>query len=91
MKPPSNQDEFRAALKERVGGGLSADEAVLAMKESGFTIAEAITLIRELFGLSLGEAKSCVTRSPAWKETAFAADQLHEDLLREERSHREDE
>lgn len=77
-------ENLRLALRKRVHDGLPVEEAARILKEEGVTIAEAIKLIRELYELSLGEAKSCVTRNPAWEGTASAADALHEELLRDE-------
>ena len=78
----SRVSELRAELAPAVESGTATDEVLWKIKHAGATPMEAIVLMRELFGLSLGEAKSCVTASDAWAPESAAADALHEAALR---------
>ena len=62
--------------------GKSRGEILAAMKERGFTIAEAIKTSMRLFGIGLGDAKLIVTSDPAWAPTAQAAAPFHDELIR---------
>lgn len=70
-------DTFAEALR----AGRSRDDLVRDMKEHGLTILEAIKTARELFGVSLGEAKLLVSSHPDWRQTAEAGAALHEEII----------
>jgi len=71
-------DEFRKRMNE----GMSQSEVIYSIQHSGLSIIEAIKLVRELFGISLGAAKDQVASHPAYSEFAKASDPLHEELIR---------
>lgn len=75
----SNATEiFADALK----AGRPKTELLHEMKCHGLTILEAIKAARELFGISLAEAKQLVCSHPDWRETAVAGAPLHEELIK---------
>ena len=51
------------------------------MKRRGLTIIDAIKAARELFGVSLGEAKELVASNPAYTEVAIASAPLQNEIL----------
>jgi hypothetical protein len=61
--------------------GLSRGELIGEMKHRGLSILEAIKTTRELFGISLGEAKLLVASHPDWQEAAAAAEPMHEEII----------
>jgi ribosomal protein L7/L12 len=61
--------------------GRSRDEILIAMKERGLTIAQAIKASMQLFGVGLGDAKSIVASHPSWSQTARAAEPLQDALI----------
>jgi len=72
-------------LKELVGlhhDGKGGDEILVAMKDRGITITEAIKASMQLFSISLGDAKSLVASHPSWIQTAEAARPFQDDLIR---------
>ncbi len=66
---------------EALRAGRSRADLIREMKRRGLTIIEAIKTARELFGISLGEAKQLVSSHPDWKQTAAAAGPLHEEII----------
>lgn len=69
--------EFRAELL----GGKSQSDLVAEMKHRGLTIIDAIKAVRELYSVSLGDAKQIVSSNPAWVDTASAAVPFHDELI----------
>ena len=61
--------------------GVSRDEILIAMKDRGLTIMEAIKASMRLFDVGLGEAKTIVASHPSWSQTAQAAEPFHEALI----------
>lgn len=66
---------------EGLRAGRSKVDLVHEMKERGLTVLEAIKTARELFGISLGEAKLLVCSHPVWQETAAVGSSLHEEII----------
>lgn len=70
-------EQFSDALKS----GRTRAELIHEMKLRGLTIIEAIKASRELFGVSLGEAKLLVSTHPDWQQVAAAAAPLHHEIV----------
>jgi ribosomal protein L7/L12 len=66
---------------EALRAGRSRSDVISEMKRRDLTIIEAIKTARELFGITLGEAKQLVSSHPDWKQTAAAAGPLHEEII----------
>jgi ribosomal protein L7/L12 len=77
-------------LASQLAAGVSFEAALASLHEQGASPVEVIKAIREVHGVSLGEAKRLFSESPAWRSESEAADRLHEELLavlrREQRS-----
>jgi ribosomal protein L7/L12 len=73
--------DMNESLRAALNHGRKRDEIIADMKERGFTIIEAIKSTRELFGLSLGQAKELVCQHPAWAETARESADFQNALL----------
>ncbi len=66
--------------KEMVKIGKSEKEIIKFLHKSGCTIAEAIKFAKEIFDISLGDAKNLVASHPSYADIANASSQLHEEL-----------
>ena len=66
---------------EAMRAGRSRADLIRDMKDRGLTILEAIKATRELFGVSLGEAKQLVCTHPVWAETTAAATPMHAEII----------
>ncbi len=87
----SQLDYFRS----QVAKGMSQGEVIAAMKSRELSILDAIKAAREVFGISLGEAKQLVALHPDYCETAAASAPLQDELIQSfqdlaERTSRED-
>lgn len=58
------------------------DELLAAIARKQLPIIEAIKTVRQVLGVSLGEAKAIVSDHPAYRPTAEAARPFHDDLIR---------
>ena len=67
---------------ESLRAGRSRADLLREMRDRGLTIVEAIKTARELFGISLGDAKLLVCSHPDWQQTAAAGEPLHEEILK---------
>ena len=70
-------DELRAELLN----GKSQSDLVAEMKYRGLTILDTIKAVRELYSISLGDAKQIVSSHPKWVETASAAVPFQDELI----------
>jgi ribosomal protein L7/L12 len=76
----SNHRKLVADAQGKVFQGVSADEVIKYLHHQGISIIDAIKVIREVYGISLGESKRLVTSNSAWGEVVEAARSLHDDL-----------
>lgn len=75
----SNQfEELRSELEQ----GRSQSNVITSMSQRGFTILDAIKATRELFGVSLGEAKDIVASHVAYRGIADASSPLQDEIIR---------
>lgn len=74
---PETRERFRSAIR----AGQSQGEILADMKRTGLTIMDAIKATRELFSVSLGDAKQLVSQHPDWLTVAAASAPLHESLI----------
>lgn len=70
-------DECRAATER----GATREEIVARLHERGISIIDSMKVLKELYGLSLGEAKAVVTAHPAWISAVTRADVLHGEIV----------
>ncbi|HZR44574.1 MAG TPA: hypothetical protein VFB12_30965 [Ktedonobacteraceae bacterium] len=64
--------------QSRVREGEMIEDVIVALHAEGLTILDSIKMVRELYQLSLGEAKQVVSAHPVWKEVVQASEPLHE-------------
>ncbi|WP_237227869.1 ribosomal protein L7/L12 [Rubinisphaera sp. JC750] len=69
-------------LRESIDADATPDEITSRLHESGFTIIEVIKTIRELYGVSLNEAKQTVAPHPSYVDVNAAAIPLHEETIK---------
>ncbi|HEY1066724.1 MAG TPA: hypothetical protein VGE52_11465 [Pirellulales bacterium] len=69
-------------MRSELASGVSRSEVVALMKRRGFLLVDAIRTLRELFGVSLGDAKEIVAAHPAYRQAAKEVDPLHEEIIR---------
>ena len=70
-----------ADLRLEILEGRTQSELIASMKRHGLTIIDAIKAMRELFGVSLGDAKEVVSSHPAYNDSAVASGPLHNEIL----------
>lgn len=86
-----NNQEYEVLLAELKGlknNGLSQEDITILLKQKDFSIMTAIRINRELFNMSLQEAKEYVATSEAYKEIHKANSGFHEELVEEFRTQR---
>ena len=76
----SNLENMREECQKRLSHGAGPADLILYLHREGITIVESIKALKEIYKLSLGEAKELVTAHPAWAEEVRNADILHEEL-----------
>lgn len=69
-------------LRKRVAEGMSQDEAIDAIQRHGLPIIEAIKVMRELYGINLGDAKNAVASHSAYAQAAEASRPLQDEAIR---------
>ncbi|MBN8470715.1 hypothetical protein JYJ95_29775 [Corallococcus exiguus] len=77
---PMDYDTVIDSLRPAVQRGLSREDAVVALHDAGLTIIYGIKGISQLYGLSIGDAKSVVAGHPVWRGIVKAAEPLHQEL-----------
>lgn len=75
-----NYNEAVASVRKEAQRGLSAEGAVVLLKDAGLTITQSMKALIEIFGMSLGEAKGVTAGHPVWADVMEAAQPLHDDL-----------
>jgi ribosomal protein L7/L12 len=68
-------------LKDDVKHGLDSNDAVTKLHQLDYTIVDSIKIVREEYGVSLGEAKTIVTSNNVWSVEVEAADKMHEEWI----------
>lgn len=76
-----DRDRVVAALKALREEGLDAPALVHALKSLDASIIEAISVTRDVLGISLQEAKETVALSPGYRDRASLSDQFHKALI----------
>ena len=78
-----NTQEFEQRI-EQYRSYLACDEPVEAviarLRADGFMILEAIKMVKQLYSVSLREAKQQVTTHPAWADIVRANEPFHDEL-----------
>ncbi|MBB01192.1 MAG: hypothetical protein CMJ47_00945 [Planctomyces sp.] len=69
-------------LRESIDAGATPVEITSRLHESGFTIIEAIKMIRELYGVPLNEVKRTVASHPCYLDVKNPAIPLHEETIK---------
>jgi ribosomal protein L7/L12 len=65
-------------LKQELQNGVSLEQIILDLAESGESIMASIKLVRLAANISLGEAKRIVSMHPAYKEVVEANQHIHD-------------
>ena len=68
-------------LQEALSCGATFEEALLSLREQGFTPIQTIRAICEVKKINLGEAKEIFSSSKAWQDVNKEADKLHQNIL----------
>ena len=76
----SDSENFLEECRRRVSQGASREDLILYLRHEGSTIVESMKVLKQIYNLSLGEAKEHVTAHPAWAKEVRSADILHEEL-----------
>lgn len=81
MKAPTTSIDFSAiksALRDSVAAGCSREDLIQAMRKAGLNQIACIKMLRDLCGISLGDAKEAVHYSRAWADRRESNEALHE-------------
>ncbi len=73
-------EEAVTSVQKEVQRGLSVEGAVVILKNAGLTITQSMRALVEIFGMSLGDAKTAVAGHAVWTEVSNAAEPLHDQL-----------
>lgn len=68
-------------LRSAARSGASREDVIADMRRNDLPIMDAIKAMRELYSISLGEAKQLVTQHPGYSATAAAAAPIHDELM----------
>lgn len=71
-------ESFRSIAQRLRKEGARTDEWLLELRRAGATQVDAVKLVRELEGISLGNAKAVVDESPVWQDMREVNRQLRE-------------
>ena len=74
-------DRFCSLYAGLVAQGATVEAALSQLRVEGATPVEAIKAIREVQGISLGEAKQIFSQSPAWSKEVLAGNALHDEVI----------
>lgn len=80
MKSENDLENMLEECKKSVSDGGSREDLILHLHREGFTIVESMKILKEVYKLSLGEAKELVTSHSVWADEVRSADILHEEL-----------
>jgi ribosomal protein L7/L12 len=71
-------DECRAL---RIAEGATEEDMIVYLRAQGCYKLDAVVVLREVFGLGLGEAKALVHLSPTWQDAREKDDAFHETFV----------
>ena len=74
--------DFSVLLREKLGAGTTLEEGLAYLRATGAHPVATIKAIREVLGVSLGEAKQLFSISPAWASIVRANEPLHDEAIR---------
>ena len=60
--------------------GIPLNDMIFMLKQEGLSIIDSIKVVRDVYGLSLGQSKIVVTSHPCWVEFVQASEPLHDEL-----------
>ncbi|AWI08946.1 hypothetical protein [Ereboglobus luteus] len=60
--------------------GINQYQLIGALKNEGYSILEAMKVLRRIYSISLGDAKEAITKHPDWKSTVLESQGLHDDF-----------
>jgi hypothetical protein len=69
---------LEAELRQLLASGADQEMVLRRMRSEGLNVIASIKLLRDLTGLSLGDAKIAVHYSPVWADSRESNDALHE-------------
>lgn len=78
-----NLNKIKKKCKRMISDDVSQENIISYLYDEDVSIFESIVLIRELYDISLGEAKQIVSTSPCWKAFSTVMDKEHEKLIEE--------
>jgi hypothetical protein len=79
---PSARGQFIELTRGWLAAGAREDEVLVRLRQRGLNKIDCIVVLREVTGMSLGDAKRVVHLSPAWADRREQDDALHEALSR---------
>lgn len=74
-------DTYTKLFADKLKDGADLNAALANLREAGASPVDAIKAIRQILGVSLGDAKRTFSVCPAWEREVKAADELHSILI----------
>jgi hypothetical protein len=74
-------DKIKKRCQKEVRNGKNKEEIIEFLHISGLTITESMKIIKDIYKISLGEAKAMVAGHPIWNNVVDAAKPLQNDLI----------
>lgn len=81
MSGEPDRAELLALARRMEAEGRGTEEVLEAFRARSASIVESMKVMRELKGISLGEAKDLVHYSETWRDLAPAHSHIHEQLI----------
>lgn len=76
----NNSEQLIESYQKRVAQGEHSDKIIEDLYTDGFTIIEAIKVVRALYKLKLKDAHQAVASHPAWQSVVRNAEPLHNQI-----------
>ena len=77
-----NTEQLKDDYQRRVAQGEQNDKIIEDLRTDGFTIIEAIKMVRSLYQMDLKDAHQAVACHPAWQDVVRNAEPLHNEIER---------
>lgn len=75
--------DFETILREcrkKSEQGATSESLVIYLYYKDINIVDSMKILREIYGISLGQAKTLVTSQPVWSKVVKGTEPLHDDL-----------
>ncbi|HXR65321.1 MAG TPA: hypothetical protein VN729_05330 [Ktedonobacteraceae bacterium] len=75
-----DSEQLRENYQKRVAQGEQSNKIIEDLRTDGFTIIEAIKIVRMLYQMNLKDAHQAIASHPAWQDVVRNAEPLHNEI-----------